>query len=111
MSSDWPIDRIWEENLQQDVAEIDISKYSGCNLLIYRYNLQVQVINLSFECFMFLTALKTGKCITDAWLYTLENQQAGDRPDIDENDITGIFGYLLSLDIFTENSHQFNSTN
>ncbi len=105
--SEWPIDTIWEENLKQDVAEINLSDYSECYLLVYRNDMQVQIINLTTECFNLLSALKTGKSITNAWQYTLEKQQTENRPEIDENEISRMLGYLFGLNIFSENSNKF----
>ena len=101
MQSDWPIDTIWEENLKQDVETIDLEKYSKCKLLIYRQDLQVQVINLASECFHFLLALTEGKTIIDAWSYTLEQQQLEQGPELNESELSGMLGYLLSLSLFT----------
>ena len=101
MQSDWPIDTIWEENLKQDVATIDLESFSKCKLLVYRQELQVQVVNLAPECFHFLLALTNGNTIIDAWSYTLEQQRIEKRPDLNESELSGMLGYLLSLSLFT----------
>ncbi len=101
MQSDWPIDTIWEENLKQEVATIDLENFSKCKLLIYRQELHVQVVNLAPECFYFLLALTDGKTILDAWSYTLEQQQLEQGPELNESELSGMLGYLLSLSLFT----------
>ncbi|MCP3675172.1 MAG: DUF2063 domain-containing protein [Gammaproteobacteria bacterium] len=101
MQSDWPIDTIWEENLKQDVEIIDLEKFSKCKLLIYRQELHVQVVNLTPECFHFLLALTEGKSILDAWSYTLEQQQLEQGTELNESELSGMLGYLLSLSLFT----------
>ena len=101
MDSKWPVDSIWEENLKQEVATLDLKILSPGNLLIYRQKGQVQVVNLSVECFNFLTALTEGKSISDAWQKTLKQQQHENRPVIDENELSGMLGYLLGLSLFT----------
>lgn len=101
MESPWPVDSIWHENLKQDVAEIDLQECSGSNLLIYRNEMQVQVINLTVECFYFLSALAGGKSITKAWINTLEKLKIDNRPVIDDSELVGMLGYLLGLSLFT----------
>lgn len=101
MQSEWPIDTIWEENLKQDVATIDLKDFSRCKLLVYRQEQQVQVVNLAFECFHFLLALTEGKTIIDAWSYTLEQQKHEQGPELNESELSGMLGYLLSLSLFT----------
>ena len=101
MQSDWPVDTIWEENLKDEVGIVDLQNSTGCHLLIYRQELQVTVIALTADCFHFLTALTDDKNIADAWSYTVARQQQQNRPDIDENDLGGMLGYLLGLSLFT----------
>lgn len=104
MQSDWPIDTIWEENLKDEVATINIDEHSGCNLVLYRQDLQVQVINLTIECFNFLHAFSINKNIADAWSYTNEQQQLHNRTPINEDELPAMLGYLLSLSLF-ESAH------
>ena len=101
MQSDWPVDTIWEENLKQDVEIIDLQNHTGCKLLIYRDQLQVQVVNLNPDCFNFLSSLADGKSITNAWSDTLDNRQRENLTDIDESELSGMLGYLISLPLFT----------
>jgi hypothetical protein len=102
MQSDWPVDYIWEENLKQDVETIDLNSHAGCKLLLYRDQLQVQVVNLAPECFDFLTGLNDGKSINNAWSYTVDKQRRDNQNEIDESELSGMLGYLLSLPLFTE---------
>jgi len=101
MQSKWPVDSIWEENLKPEVATLDLNILSPGNLLIYRQEAQVQVVNLSVECFNFLTALTEANSISDAWQKTVEMQQQENRPVIDENELSGMLGFLLGLSLFT----------
>jgi len=100
MQSEWPIDTIWKENLKEQVGIIDLDKLAGCNLLIYRQQLQVSVIALTADCFNFLSKLTEPKTIIDAWNYTVERQQLENRAKINEKDLTGMLSYLLSLSLF-----------
>jgi len=100
MQSDWPVDTIWEENLKADVGTINLQHHSGCHVLIYRQQLQVQVVNLSRECFSFLEALTEGLSIASAWAYTLEKQQSSE-PALDDSELSGMLGYLLNMPLFS----------
>lgn len=101
MQSDWPVDTIWEENLKPVVGTIDLQNLSASHLLIYRHELQVQVVNLTSECFNLLKALLDGESIANAWAYTLEKQQQENKPAMDDSELIGMLGYLLSLSLFT----------
>lgn len=101
MCSDWPVDTIWEENLKEEVATLNIEDYAANNLLIYRHELQVQVINLQIDCYHFLYAFSEGKDITNAWDYTVTQQQLDNRDDLDESELSAMLGYLLSLGLFS----------
>ena len=101
MQSDWPVDDIWEENIKPQVSTLDISDLGGCNLLIYRRDLQVQLINLTAECFNFLHAFTDGKSIAEAWSYTQQQQLLNNQSEIDDTELSGMLGYLLGLSVFT----------
>lgn len=101
LQSDWPVDTIWEENIQHQVKTVDLSEHSGCNLVIHRQNLQVQIINLTIECFHFLQGFAQGKSIADAWTFTEKQQHLANREALDDSELSGMLGYLLSLSLFT----------
>jgi hypothetical protein len=101
MSSEWPVDTIWEENLKDEVATLNIEDFDANNLLIYRHQLQVQVINLQIDCYHFLYAFSEGKNIAEAWDYTVTQQQLDNRDDLDESELSAMLGYLLSLGLFS----------
>lgn len=101
MTSSWPIDSIWEENLKDEVATLNLEELAGCNLLVYRQQLQVQVVNLTADCYNFVTAFSEAKDIASAWEYALSQQQLENRAELDENELAGMLGYLLSLGIFS----------
>ncbi|MFT5451453.1 MAG: hypothetical protein ACI9N9_000937 [Enterobacterales bacterium] len=101
MRSDWPVDTIWEENLKDDVATLNLEEFAPSNLLIYRHQLQVQVVNLQIDCYHFLYAFSAGKDIANAWEYTITQQQLESREELDENELSGMLGYLLSLGLFS----------
>jgi len=101
MRSQWPVDTIWEENLKDEVATLNLEDYAANNLLIYRHQLQVQVINLQIDCYHFLHALSEGKDIASAWEYTLTQQQLDEREELDEHELSSMLGYLLSLGLFS----------
>jgi len=102
MQSQWPVDSIWEENLKDEVDTIDLQNLAGCHLLIYRHQLQVQVVNLAVECFNFLFALCRGDSIADAWSYTQQQQQIANEEELDESELSAMLGYLLGLSIFSD---------
>ncbi len=101
MQSQWPVDDIWEENLKEEVATIELDTDAQCNLLIYRKDYQVEVINLAYECFNLLTALSQGKTIVEAWEYAVELQLKAELEPLAETELSNMLGYLLSLSIFT----------
>jgi hypothetical protein len=102
MQSQWPVDYIWQENQKRDVETIDLQSHAGCKLLLYRDQLQVQVVNLVPECFDFLTGLIDGKSINNAWSFTEDKYHRDNESGIDANELSGMLGYLLSLPLFTK---------
>jgi len=102
LMSDWPIDAIWEENLKEEVGILDVANLPASKLLIYRRDLQVQVVALTTNCFNFLYSLKKRNNIAEAWSYTLELQKSESRPELDESELGGMLGYLIGLSVFTE---------
>lgn len=101
MSSDWPVDTIWEENLKDQVATLNLDEFAPNKLLIYRHQFKVQVVNLQIDCYHFLYAFKEGKDIANAWEYTVTQQQLEGREELDDNELSGMLGYLLSLGLFS----------
>jgi hypothetical protein len=101
MQSNWPVDTIWEENLKQQVTMINLESSEGCNLLIYRSELNVKVINLTIPCFQFLTALTNGDTIEKAWIHTLKENDKTGNAKLEDSELSSMLGYLLSLSIFT----------
>lgn len=102
--SQWPIARIWQENLKQQPDVIDIDSASGCYLLIYRREFEVQVVDLNPHCFHFLQQISQGQSINQAWFKTLQlaQQLASEiEQPIDENELSPILGYLLGLPLFS----------
>ncbi len=67
IASDYPIDRIWLVN-QTDAQQeslIDLNK-GGCRLLIFRPELEVEIVSLSAVDYQCLTALASGLTLTQA---------------------------------------------
>lgn len=100
MQSDWPVDTIWDENLKEEVSTININELPGCNLVLFRHDFQVQVVNLTIECFNFLYGFSINKNIADAWSYTVEQQLINNRAALDDNELSAMLGYLLGLSLF-----------
>jgi len=100
MQSCWPIDDIWHENQNEQPGVINLDDSSGVSLLIYRLGLSVQLVSLDENCFVFLEQLVQCKTINQAWSYTvaLANQK---QRDLGDDELSGMLGYLFSLDIFT----------
>lgn len=91
LSSAWPIDIIWSENLKEDPDIVDLKTCGDASLLIYRESLTVKVINLEKNTFYFLQNLIAGYAIEKAWLATNESAE----------ELGPQLGYLLGLNIFT----------
>ena len=49
----------------------------------------------------FLYAFSEGKDISKAWDYTVTQQQLDNRDDLDESELSGMLGYILSLGLFS----------
>ena len=101
LQSKWPIDSIWEENLKEEVEPLDLGSLPESKLLIYRLGLQVKVVGLTADCFNFLTDLKKGCNIAQAWSLTLDQQESNIQKKLDDGDLGGMLGYLISLSLFT----------
>jgi hypothetical protein len=101
MSSDWPVDTIWEENLKDEVATLNLDDFAVNKLLIYRHQFQVKVVNLQIDCYHFLYAFTEGKDISNAWDYAVTQQQLEGRETLNENELSAMLGYLLSLGLFS----------
>ena len=98
--SRWPVDDIWHENQQDCPATIDLDNSQGVNLLIYRPELSVQVINLDSNCFIFLRELVGGVSINQAWAEVIKQADEHNR-QLDEAELSGMLGYLFNLAVFT----------
>lgn len=100
LKSIWPVDDIWHENQKETPNIINLDDNKGTNLLIYRLGLSVQLVNLDENCFVFLKQLVNEKTINEAWIET--NTQANIfKRNLDADDLSGMLGYLFSLEIFT----------
>lgn len=100
LKSVWPVDDIWHENQKEIPDIINLDSTEGVNLLIYRLGLSVQLVNLDENCFVFLQQLVNNKTINQAWAETSVQASLFER-HLDAEDLSGMLGYLFSLDIFT----------
>lgn len=100
LQSAWPTDDIWHENQKDEPDIINLDNCSSANLLIYRLELTVQLVNLDENCFIFLEQLVNNQTINQAWAQTYTLAQAQQR-QLDEEELSGMLGYLFSLEIFT----------
>ena len=89
--SAWPVDVIWEANIQESTEVIHLDEYTPCQLAIYRNGLHVNVISLTLSCFTFLQNLVQGYTIENAWVAT--------EAPLDE--LGPQLGYLLGLNLFS----------
>lgn len=101
MCSQYPVDQIWYENQQQEVAEIKFSADDGVCLLIYRKSFEVVVVALNRDVYELLELLRLEKTIGEAW-EILNNQLR-----MNDDELTGMLVYLLGLEVF--NSISFGS--
>lgn len=100
LKSLWPVDDIWHENQKEIPEIINLDSTEGVNLLIYRLGLNVQLVNLDDNCFVFLKQLVSGKTINQAWAETSSQANLFKR-HLDAEDLSGMLGYLFGLEIFT----------
>jgi len=100
LKSLWPVDDIWHENQKEIPEIINLDSTEGVNLLIYRLGLNVQLVNLEDNCFVFLKQLVSGKTINQAWAET-SSQAVLFKRHLDAEDLSGMLGYLFGLEIFT----------
>ena len=77
MTSEFPVDRIWQMNLENtdDSETLDLSTAGGCNLLIIRRGLQVEIISLPVAEYIFLHTLQHGQNFMDAFEQALGKNQ------------------------------------
>jgi hypothetical protein len=100
LQSAWPTDDIWHENQKDEPDIINLDNCSGANLLIYRLELTVQLVNLDENCFIFLEQLVNNQTINQAWAQTYALAQSQQR-QLGDEELSGMLGYLFSLEIFT----------
>lgn len=91
LSSAFPIDVIWEENLKDDIEIIDLNQLTPAYLLIYRPQLEVAIISLQSNTFKLLQGLCQGDTLEVAWKNTT----------IPIQELSNQLAYLLNLRIFS----------
>ena len=101
LASDWPILPIWHANQSDEVDELDLSTLEPSRLLIYRPELEVQIIDLEANCFNFATALAKGNNIEQAWQLTEAQNHQQQLAALDQEELSNMLSYLLSLGIFS----------
>ena len=102
MESDWPIQSIWHANLEDEVPELNLDELPPSRLIICRIQNQVQVIELTPDCYYFLEALASKQTLAEAWQSAGEQltSQKLEIPDLDE--LGPMLAYLINLQIFTQ---------
>lgn len=100
LTSQWPIDDIWQQNQQASPEMIDVDNCKGVHLVVYRPELTVQMINLDPNCFVLLHQLFNGKSINDAWSRVINQAEKYERA-IEDSELGSMLGYLFSLKVFT----------
>lgn len=100
LMSPWPVDDIWHENQQASPATINLDASEGVNLLIYRPELTVQIVDLDANCYVFLYQLAHGLTINQSWTTVINEAKQGNR-SLEETELSGMLGYLFSLKVFT----------
>lgn len=91
LSSSFPIDIIWEENLKANIEVIDLDQFTPTHLLIYRPLLEVAIISLQSNTFKLLQGLCQGNTLEAAWKNTT----------IPIEELSNQLAYLLNLHIFS----------
>ncbi|MDP2561168.1 DNA-binding domain-containing protein [Psychrobium sp. 1_MG-2023] len=100
MRSDWPIDSIWHENLKVQPELVDLSESQPCSLMVYRRDMQVEVVNLDPNCFLFLSRLQQGLPISVAWSEAVGDAKKQGR-ELPDHELSSMLGYLFGLSIFS----------
>lgn len=90
----WPVDAIWAENLKDEVEDVMVEK-GAYHLLVYRRNMQVQVVTLQPAPFRLLQHLASGTVIALAW------QALAEAKLVQHDEFPGLVGYLLGLGVFS----------
>jgi len=100
MRSQWPIDDIWHENQKEQPSVINLDESNGVCLLVYRLGLTMQLVSLDENCFVLLEHLTQSNTINQSWSQVVEAANKQQR-QLDAEELSGMLGYLFSLDIFT----------
>lgn len=95
MCSDWPIDRIWRENLGEEANTIDLGVEKKAELLIYRRQWQVTVVSLIPSAYCMLARLNDGHSISKSWEQTQASYTLAD------DELGALLVYLVGLDVFS----------
>lgn len=99
MTSNWPVEHIWRENLTSQPLLIDLSVASGCCLLFYRADYAVKIVDLNPHCFNFLQQLTAGETIGAAWHNTCQQADSLLEP-LNADELSPMLSYLLTLPLF-----------
>jgi|GEM_PF-471024 len=105
LQSSWPVEEIWQENLKADPQQLNIDQAGGCYLLVFRREFEVQVVDLNPHCFNFISQLKSGLNIAQAWQATLllAQQSVGEITEpLNEDELGPMLGYLFGLPLFSD---------
>jgi len=95
MCSDWPIDRIWRENLGEEANTIDLNVEKNAGLLIYRRQWQATVVCLIPSAYCMLARLNDGHSISKSW------EQAQATYTLADDELGALLVYLVGLDVFS----------
>ena len=98
LTSDYPALDIWYANLEEVVAELDLSELSASRVLLYRNNdYQVETVQLNDMAYRFCELLFQGNSIADAW----EILQSETNHALADEDLNGMLTYFIGLGVFS----------
>ena len=95
LASHYPVDRIWAANLDDSPEEIRLDMSSRHHMLIYRRELQVQVVSLQPAAYALLQQLQAGCGLQQASSLVQEEFQ------LDDTELAPLLSYLLGLGVFS----------
>jgi len=105
LQSNWPVEAIWQENLKAQPQQLNIDQAGGCYLLVFRREFEVQVVDLNPHCFNFISQLKSGLNIAQAWQATLllaQKSTSEITESLNEDELGPMLGYLFGLPLFND---------
>jgi hypothetical protein len=99
LHSRWPVQCIREENLRDEPQLLQLDTDSNTHLLIYRRDMEVQIVTLQLPAFWLLHALHQGQTLQQAW-DCVQQHCLGETGEAETSDLVPLLVYLLQLEVF-----------